>query len=272
MEHNNDSYTHVFHIVYFDYDSSAYIHFYNCNFRCLGCIRRLSIWDCHLPSETISSLRFSGFLSYRGLETLAKELISVYGMKRVVLGGGEPSIDPAIAMITRMLKDLGLEIKMLTNSYSLSRDLVEELRDPRVTVIASVKSIDPKKHREYTGFPLEPVLTNITNMYESGINIAIETILIPGFNDVEEIRRLAKFIASLDRDILLIIDSFIPVPGALWRKPTLDELDRVEQEASKYLENVYVRGRTISSGLRGEIYLIYPRPLDRNSTQNLYTG
>lgn len=246
-------------MVYFDYDSSAYIHFYNCNFRCLGCIRRLSVWDCHLPSEIISRLSFRGFLSYRDLEALIRELISTYGIEKAVLGGGEPTIDPSIVKILKMLKGYDLDVKILTNSYKIGRDLVEELRDPHVTVIASVKSIDPDKHVEYTGFPLEPVLKNIIDMYEMGVDLAIETILIPNFNDVEDICRLAKFIASVNRGIPLIVDSFIPVPGASWRKPSLEELDRVEHEVSRYLPNIHVRGRSISNGLKGKVRLIYPK-------------
>ena|GEM_PF-256926 len=251
--------TRVFHIVFFDYDYSAYIHFFDCNFKCRGCLRKLSIWDCHLPDEVTSKLTFKGFLSLRDLEDIILRVVSEYHMKKAVLGGGEPTTDPSLIEVLRMLKRLNLDIVVLTNAYRVNEDLLKEFVDPKVIVIVSIKSIDPTRHEMYTGFPLEPVLNNLARMYSSGTRLLVETIVIPGFNDANEVGLLAKFIASIDRSIPLIIDSFIPVPGAPWRRTTLNDLREAEETALRYLENVYGRGKAISEGMRGRVYLIYPQ-------------
>jgi len=250
--------TRIFHIVFFTYDSSAYVHFYDCNFRCKGCLRKLSIWDCHLPSDVASRLKFRGFLTLEGLNNVVVELISKYGMKRAVLGGGEPTTDPNLAKILRVLKGLNLDIAVLTNACTINENVMKEFVDPHVTVIVSIKSIDPVKHEAYTGFPLRPVLDNLIKMHDLNVKLLIETIAIPGFNDEYDIGELARFIASLDKSIPMIIDSFIPVPGAPWRRTTLSELERSEKAASIYLDNVYGRGKVIVEGLKGEVYLIFP--------------
>lgn len=251
--------TRIFHIVFFDYDSSAYIHFFDCNFRCKGCLRKLSIWDCHLPSDVVSKLKIQRFLSLYDLQGILENLISKKNMKKVVLGGGEPTTDSTLVEILKMLKRLNLSTVILTNAYRINSKLMKELVDQRITVVVSVKSIDPVKHKIYTGFPLEPVLNNIVKMHNSNVKLIVETINIPGFNDTHEIGQLASFIASIDKKIPLIIDSFIPVPGTPWRKPTLKELEESEKIASKYLENVYLRGKTIVEGIKGEVHLIYPQ-------------
>lgn len=219
----------------------------------------MSIWDCHLSDEIISRLTFKGFLSLKDLESIVSKVISEYRMKKAVLGGGEPTTDPSLIGIIKMLKHLKLDVVVLTNAYTMDGDLIKEFVDPRVTVIVSIKSINPTKHEIYTGFPLEPILSNLARMHGSGARLLVETIAIPGFNDASEIGLLAKFIASIDRRIPLIIDSFIPVPGAPWRRTTPEELEKAEEAALSYLENVYGRGKVISEGIRGKVYLIYPQ-------------
>lgn len=252
--------TRVFHIVFFDYELSAYVHFFDCNFRCKGCLRKLSIWDCHLPDEIISRLTLGNFLSLNDLRSILMKMISDYGMREVVLGGGEPTTDKNLVEIIKMLKRLNLEVVILTNAYKIDGDLMAELIDPRVTVIVSIKSIDPRKHEEYTGFPLEPVLKNFIGMRNSGVKLVVETIAIPGFNDPCEIGELARFISSVDENIPLLIDSFIPVPGAPWRRTTIDETEEAVRAASTYLKNVYNRGKAIAEGIKGGVHLIYPQP------------
>lgn len=250
--------TKIFHLVYFDYNNSLYVHFYDCNLRCLGCLRLRSIWDCHLSRDLISSLTFSGFLSLDEFKGVVLKLSAERGLKQVVLGGGEPTSDDSLVYILRFLRDLGIETILLTNGFSVDDEVIEELLDDRVTVKVSIKSIDPEKYEFYTGFSLDPVMDNFIRMYERGVKLVVETIVIPGFNDSKDIGGLARFIAGIDRSIPLIIDSYVPVDGMPWRRPTIEELEEAEKEATKYLDKVYLRGRSIQTGLKGNVYLIYP--------------
>mgnify|MGYP001772763754 CR=1 FL=1 len=250
--------TKIFHLVYFDYNGSLYVHFYDCNLRCLGCLRLRSIWDCHLQQDLILRLSFNGFLSLDEFRNIVVKLSTKRGLKQVVLGGGEPTNDDSLVHILDLLKDLDLEVVILTNAYSIDDELLKKLIDEKVTVKVSIKSIDPEKYEFYTGFPLDPVIGNFVKMYESGVKLVVETIVIPEFNDSKDIGRLAKFVSEIDRTIPLIIDSYVPIDGTPWRRPTVEELEEAEKEASKYLDTVYLRGKSIQTGLKGNVYLIYP--------------
>jgi len=247
--------TEIFHITFYDYDSSAYIHFLNCNFRCIGCIRRISIWDCHLPLNIRNSLKHLRCLKIDEFKEIINLLIHNYSLKSVVLGGGEPTTDKSLPLVVSILNSLGVKVKLLTNAYNISDEIANILKECEATV--SIKSINPGKHLEYTGFPIKQVLDNFLKIYRLNVNVSIETILIPGFNDPINIADIAKYISLIDDKIPLIIDSYIPVPGAPWRRPDISELEEAEYLSKLYLLNVYCRGKVISKGM-GKVYLVYP--------------
>jgi pyruvate formate lyase activating enzyme len=59
--------------------------------------------------------------------------------------------------------------------------------------------LDPVKHKKYTGVSNEKILENLKILSKSGANINIRYPMIKGVNaDPDEIREMAKFIASLD--------------------------------------------------------------------------
>jgi pyruvate formate lyase activating enzyme len=248
--------TDIFHLVYFDYDRSCYFHFYNCNFRCLGCLRKISLWDCHLKEDEIKKCEFKGFLNLKELENVVQKLKIEFNLRKAVLGGGEPTTDKNLLEVISLLKNFDLDITLLTNGFSFPQGF-EKFEDVKVTI--SIKSIDPQKHIFYTGYPVFPILENIQNLVKNGFEVLVETIYIPGFNEVEGILRIEDFIFSIDEKIPLIVDSFLPVPGVLWPKPSLEELEKLESElVRRNIKNVCLRGKTIRSGVKGEVRLIFP--------------
>ncbi|MEM2540540.1 MAG: radical SAM protein, partial [Candidatus Methanomethylicia archaeon] len=234
--------TKIFHITFYDYDLSAYIHFLDCNFKCRGCIRKISIWDNHLPTNVRNNLKLLRSLKIEELRDIVNILIRKYSLKRVVLGGGEPTTDSSLPSILSLLESLNIEVKLLTNAYSMDSEVASMLARKGCEAIVSIKSIDPSKHLDYTGFPLNRVLENFSGMYRLGVNVSVETILIPGFNDPIDIVGIAKYISSINSGIQLIIDSYVPVPGSSWRRPNMNELEEAEYLSKQYLSNVYCRG------------------------------
>jgi len=222
----------------------------------LGCLRKISIWDCHLQEDDIKICKFKDFLSLKDLEIILQKLKADSDLEKVVLGGGEPTTDKKFLEIISLLKEFDLKITLLTNGFSFPQGF-DKFRDIKVTV--SIKSIDPQKHYFYTGHSLSPILENIKNLVEKGFEVLIETIYIPGFNEVDEILKIEDFIFSIDEKIPLIVDSFLPVPGVPWRRPSLEELENLEAELVKRdIKNVYLRGKTIITGIRGNVCLIFP--------------
>ncbi|MCI8284919.1 MAG: radical SAM protein [Firmicutes bacterium] len=72
-------------------------------------------------------------------------------------------------------------------------------------------------------------------------HVEITTLLIPEENDsIDEIRKMADWISSIDRDIPLHLSRFFPRYKMAERTPTpVDSIYRAAEEARKYLHNVY---------------------------------
>ena len=65
------------------------------------------------------------------------------------------------------------------------------------------------RHYRQLGGRLEPILTTIRRLHETGVWVEIVTLLIPGFNDSpDEIERLTAFIASVSPDIPWHVTAF----------------------------------------------------------------
>uniref|UniRef100_A0A7J2U3W3 Radical SAM protein n=1 Tax=Ignisphaera aggregans TaxID=334771 RepID=A0A7J2U3W3_9CREN len=253
--------TTIYHITYYDYDKSVYIQFLSCNFRCLGCIRRKFLWDHHL--EDVERGLSSAKIELLEVEKLTEILNGVnreFGLKRAVLGGGEPTADPSFCNILKILHDLGLEVSILTNGYLLDKVLKCIHREDTLEI--GIKSIWPERFAMYTSrkaSDLNKVLSNIENAFKQGYKIIIETILIPEFNDAKDVEEVARFIAThLDTSTPLIIDEYIPVPTAPWRRPTYEELVEAKQRAEKHLKNVILRS-SYTMKPKGKVYPIFPR-------------
>jgi hypothetical protein len=58
----------------------------------------------------------------------------------------------------------------------------------------------------------------------------------------------------------MIIDEYVPVPTAPWRRPTYEELVEAKQRAEKHLMNVVLRS-SYTMKFKGKVYLIYPKAL-----------
>jgi len=256
--------TNVFHITYYDNNKSAYIQFIDCNFRCIGCIRKSFKWDHHLSRDELTTLERSNIktLSLEDLKKLLKNVKASLGLKNAILGGGEPTIDPSFCNIIRLLSDLNINITILTNGYELGKLL--ECISRECLIELSIKSFDPTKFSIYTGRDLKTVLKNLKLVLEQGRNIVVETIYIPGFNDSADIEKLATYISNYSIDISLIIDEYIPIPNTPWRRPAAEELKEAKRLAQKYLENVIIRSSYPEFEVKplGKVYLIYPFKAD----------
>jgi len=226
-----------------------------------GCVRRKFLWDHHLGDNgrSLSNVKIR-LLEVEKLAEVLKSIDREFELKRAVLGGGEPTADPSFCNIMKILHDLGLEVSILTNGYLL--DKVLKCIHKEDTLEISIKSIWPERFAMYMGrkaSDLNRVLNNIENVFKQGYRVIIGTILIPGFNDAKDVEEVARFIAThLNTSTPLIIDEYIPVSTAPWRRPTYEELVEAKQRAEKHLMNVIFRS-SYTVKLKGKVYPIFPR-------------
>ncbi|MDI6807041.1 MAG: radical SAM protein [Candidatus Aenigmarchaeota archaeon] len=238
----------IYHITYSP--NIAYLHFWGCNFSCKACLCKKEIWDCHLPHVDIfKDVNNEGYLNSKAsTETKAPDkflslsevvkMLKELEAREVILMGMEPSINPELPELTKALHtNFHTRNILLTNGYELpSLEHVDE-------VVVSIKAFSNDLHKDYTGKDNEKVLENFRKIHQLGIKLYAESVLIPSYIDREEIGKISKFIASVDNNIPYRIDSYIPVAGNEWRRPTQLEMEEAYKQANKYLKQVdYLRG------------------------------
>ncbi|MBK5190097.1 MAG: radical SAM protein [Methanosarcinales archaeon] len=208
-----------------------------CNFHCKGCFRPARDGGGTLltASET--------------LERMEQACLNYYGKvpAEAMITGGEPTLDKVYLLsLVKGLKEKGFEkIVLMTNGYALGEDedYVTELEEAGLTEAhVDVKAFSEDVHNSYTGKSNKPVLRAIEKLNASGIELLIQTVYMPGIVDATEIEQIAKFLASINKDIKYRINPFVPIFAyeQVARRPALEEIERAYEIASKYLPNAII--------------------------------
>jgi pyruvate formate lyase activating enzyme len=115
----------------------------------------------------------------------------------------------------------GIRNIYVSNGFETEESL--ELLAGRIDAMnIDLKSFSDTFYRKLCKGRLEPVLKTIRSAYEKGIWVEVTTLIIPGENDTEEeIRSMARFIASVSRDIPWHLSRFFPAYKMTNKAPTL---------------------------------------------------
>jgi cyclic pyranopterin phosphate synthase len=145
-----------------------------------------------MPKEVFGSryefLRRSQLLSFEEIERVAR-LLSVCGVKKIRLTGGEPLVRRDLERLVGMLASIpGIEdLSLTTNGALLTRKKAQALREAglqRVTI--SLDSLDDEafKAMNDVGFPVQKVLAAIENAYVCGLKpVKVNMVVKRGVND-----------------------------------------------------------------------------------------
>ncbi|MCU0982263.1 MAG: radical SAM protein [Pirellulaceae bacterium] len=208
----------IYKVTYAEKYRRATLHNYGCNFRCRGCTYKLK--DNPRPER---------FLPVEEIHACLRRL----NPETVHFMGGEPTINPQLPELLAFCKhELGVTTRLgHTNGSGL---VTKDLDGTNV----SFKAFDEDVHRAYTGRSVAPNIENFRRSYEAGLEMRASTVFIPDLGGVEQVEKVADFVASVDRSIPFHILGYIPVPGAPWRRPTDDEMAEAVAAASGHLEGV----------------------------------
>jgi pyruvate formate lyase activating enzyme len=115
----------------------------------------------------------------------------------VTLSGGEATYQADFMMeLAEGLRDEGVNVALDTCGYC-SESVLKRALTVISMVLYDLKVMDPEKHLEYTGVPLDRVLSNAKIVADSGVPVWIRTPIIPGYTDSEEnIRAISQFIIN----------------------------------------------------------------------------
>ncbi|MFZ2070884.1 MAG: radical SAM protein [Halobacteriota archaeon] len=208
-----------------------------CNFRCKGCFR---------PARDGGGTLLS---AEETLEFAEQACLRHYGLipVKAMITGGEPTLDREYLLtLVRGLKARGFkEIILMSNGYEIGREenYAQELVAGGLTEAhIDVKAFSEDIHIGYTGKSNKPVLNAVRLLNETGIELLIQTVYMPGIVDDKEIERIARFLSAIDKAIKYRINPFTPTFAfeEVTRRPTIEEMESAYKLASLYLPNVII--------------------------------
>ncbi len=172
-----------------------------CNFRCSFCQN----WDLSQASK---------HGAYFGDEHPPEELVQLAeqaGCASIAYTYNEPTIFIEYARDTAKLAHArGLKNLFVSNGYETEEALA--FIEPYLDAInIDLKAFTDAFYRKHCGARLQPVLDTIRRVAKTNIWLEITTLIIPGLNDSdEELRHIARFIASIDPAIPWHLSRFYP--------------------------------------------------------------
>ncbi len=141
----------------------------------------------------------------------------------------------------KLAKQKALKNILVTNGFMTKKCL--DYISPYIDAMnIDLKSFKDKFYTEICSARLKPVLETIKLAYKKKIWIEITTLIIPGENDSkEELEQIAKFIASIDKNIPWHISRFFPTYKMLNKQPTsFESLKKAYEIGKKHLNYVYI--------------------------------
>ena len=182
-----------------------------------------------LPEEVRSALDkrwLEGKVKFLSIDEVV-EILKENSVKLAFFGGGEPTIDNELKPLIKRLKEEGIDVWLITNGERLDEELIDLVRG----VTFSIKALDDELHKKITGFSNRIVLENFKRLARSG-KIVAETVYAKGLVECDEVLRIAKFIASLNPEIVFRIDPLV-------QNPPYEEVDECIRKVIKILPRTY---------------------------------
>jgi pyruvate formate lyase activating enzyme len=165
------------------------------------------------------------------------------------VSGGEPLMQPAFtARLLRGAKELGLHTAIDTSGF-LGKYCSDQMLDDIDLVLLDVKSGTEETYAKVTGRELAPTLEFGRRLAESGTEIWIRFVLVPGLTDAQaDVEAVAEYAASLSTVSRVEVLPFHQMGADKWAALGMPyELDGVEPPTVEQVEQV--RDRFRSHGL-----------------------
>ncbi len=206
-----------------------------CNFSCKFCQN----WEISQYPQTHNGEVFGKTLMPETVVNICK----TYNIPSIAYTYNEPVVFFEYAYDSmKLAKENGIRNVFVSSGYE-TKEALETLAPYLDAMNIDLKSFSDRFYREICGSRLKPVLKTIEHAYKLGIWIELTTLIIPDENDSpKELRELANFIASIDKNIPWHISRFFPAYKMLDKPPTSVETLKMAYEIGKEagLNYVYV--------------------------------
>jgi pyruvate formate lyase activating enzyme len=183
------------------------------SFGMLGCDYHCDYCQNWITSQALRDPASEGS-GIRPLDTTAKELVQAaleQGCRILASTYNEPLITSEwAAEIFQEARNANLLTAYVSNGNA-TREVLEFLRPWLDAYKVDLKGFNDKTYRRTMGGALAPVLETIERLKAMGFWVEVVTLVVPGLNDSEgELKAIARFIASVSRDIPWHVTAFHP--------------------------------------------------------------
>ncbi|MBD3247862.1 AmmeMemoRadiSam system radical SAM enzyme [Candidatus Falkowbacteria bacterium] len=170
-----------------------------CNFHCQNC-HNYQISQAEV--DTDNSFTSPAEIIEMAVNTKASSISYTYN---------EPTIFFEYALETMKLAQAkGLKNVWVSNGY-ISKKALKELLPYLDAINIDLKSMDKDFYQKVCGAKPGPIIDNIKYLSKSKVHLEITTLIIPTLTDsLPNLKKIAKFIAGLNRDIPWHISRFSP--------------------------------------------------------------
>ncbi len=178
-----------------------------CNMRCVYC----------MPYNNTTWFEQDDLLSYGQIVHIAS-IFSKFGIEKIKITGGEPTVRPKIEDLIHGLSNIdGIKSISMTTNGLLLKDKVKRLKESGLqSVNVSLDTFDQKRFKSMTGITggLNKVLDSISAANSVGLQVKINTVIMRGWNE-DEIIRFAQFSRETGNIVKFI--EFMPLDGTgIW--------------------------------------------------------
>lgn len=139
----------------------------------------------------------------------------------------------------RLAHTRGLKNVLVTNGFINEKPLIELL--PYIDAMnVDLKAFTEDFYRQHCRGRLHPV-TRTLELCQGQTHLEVTTLLVTGINDSpEEIGQLARWLGSLDQNIVLHLSRYHPAYRFELPPTPVETIKKAREAASQYLEYVYV--------------------------------
>jgi pyruvate formate lyase activating enzyme len=182
-----------------------------CNFRCEFCQN----YETSQASKGIKITELQKTIDRYSQSLSPKEIVEYCkdnSIPIIAYTYNEPAIFIEYALDTaRLATKEGIKNVFVSNGYE-SEETIDFIAPYVHAMNIDLKSFSDDFYKKICGGKLQNVLDTIKYAYKKGIWIEITTLVIPGKNDSEEeLRKIAKFIAGIDKEMPWHISAFFPM-------------------------------------------------------------
>lgn len=130
----------------------------------------------------------------------------------VTLSGGECTASPEFSLaVLKECRKRGIHTAIETCMHA-PPGVMSEFADYTDSIIADIKIIDPKRHKEATGVDNSLILSNFEYLAANKKELIIRIPLIPGYTaDKENISGIAEYIAGINKKVPVELINFNPM-------------------------------------------------------------